>query len=293
MNDFQKMNKAKIQKQTLISTFVSSPAISSPITVQSPISKFMTSSEESPKDDLKKIDKKHPSISASKDKSKDKDKDYVPKKEEEAKLREKKRYSNEPIRNTVEKHLFESLFKRTTEFNDDSFTKLSKEDLERFCRKTEEELYRLFKKDTGQKYKAKYRSLIFNIKDLKNEQLFRKICKKEVGPYRFVRMTAEELASQELSEWRQNENKHQLDMIKKNELDLLTQPKNYVLKSHKGEEVMEDKEIDRINVGLPTSVEDVVAVLNNSLESEDDQRVISHGHTEYSHHQAHSTQSGK
>lgn len=290
MNDFQRMNKVKIQKQTLMSP----TTVSSPITVQSPISKFMTTSEESTKDEAKRVDKKHSGTSTSKDKLKDKDKNYLPKKEEEAKPKEKKHYTNEPIRNTVEKYLFESLFKRTTESIDDSFPKLSKEDLERFCRKTEEELYRLFKKDTGQKYKAKYRSLIFNIKDLKNEQLFRKICTKEVGPYRFVRMTAEELASQELSEWRQNENKHQLDMIKKNELDLLTQPKNYVLKSHKGEEVMEDKEIDRINVGLPTSVEDVVAVLNNSLKSEDDQQVVTHGHTEYSHHhQVHSTQSSK
>lgn len=288
MNDFQKMNIDKTQKQTVIS----SPSTSSPVTVQTSISKFFTQSQDTPKEDLKKIQKKQSSTLVKKEKSKDKD--YVPKKEDEdkSKNKDKKRYSSEPIRNTVKKCLFDHLFKRTTDSTDDSFPKLSKEELEKFCRKTEEELYRLFNKDAGHKYKTKYRSLVYNIKDLKNEQLFRKICTKEIGPYRFVRMTAEELASQELSEWRQNENKHQLDMIKKNELDLLTQPKNYILKSHKGEEVMEDKETGRVNEGLSTSVDDVVAVLSNSLENEDDQGVVSHP-AEYIHLQSHSTPSSK
>lgn len=278
------MIKQNIQKKTIE---LPSPSASSPVTVQATISKFLTTPCDSSKDrSSKKDDKRHSLASTSKDKTKDKDRDYVPKKEDKEKLtpKDKKRYSNEPIRDTVEKQLFESLFKRTTESTDESFKKLNKEELQKFCRKTEEELYRLFNRDTGQKYKTKYRSLKFNINDLKNEQLFRKICSKEIDPYRFVRMTAEELASQELSEWRQNENKHQLDMIKKNELDLLTQPKSYVLKSHKGEEVMEDKGTDIINVALPTSVEDVVGVLNNSVESEDDHSNVLHGYNEYSHH---------
>ncbi|ALC46569.1 TfIIS, partial [Drosophila busckii] len=72
------------------------------------------------------------------------------------------------------------------------------------------------------KYKSKYRSLMFNIKDRKNKTLFDKICAKQVDPKQLVRMTAAELASQELAKWREEENKHQLDMIKKSELDMLS-----------------------------------------------------------------------
>lgn len=52
-----------------------------------------------------------------------------------------------------------------------------------------------------------------------------------------VRLSPEELASQELAEWRDQEAKHQLELIKKSELDLLAASKTYVLKTHKGEEV--------------------------------------------------------
>lgn len=52
-----------------------------------------------------------------------------------------------------------------------------------------------------------------------------------------MRLSPEELASQELAEWRDQEAKHQLELIKKSELDLLAASKTYVLKTHKGEEV--------------------------------------------------------
>lgn len=123
-------------------------------------------------------------------------------------------------------------------------SKLGAEEIEQFALDTEQEMFALFSRDTGHKYKAKYRSLTFNIKDRKNETLFQKICERAVKPYRLVRMSPEELASQELAKWRENENKHQLDMIKKSEMDLLACAKSYVLKSHKGEEVMENMNAD-------------------------------------------------
>jgi hypothetical protein len=42
------------------------------------------------------------------------------------------------------------------------------------------------------------------------------------------------MASQELALWREREAKHQLDMIKKSELELLKCNRQYVLKTHKG-----------------------------------------------------------
>lgn len=103
----------------------------------------------------------------------------------------------------------------------------------------ESQLYKCFG-DTGQKYKNKYRSLIFNIKDAKNQTLWRRICEKAVNPYQLVRLSPDDLASQELALWREREAKHQLDMIKKSELELLNCTRQYVFKTHKGEQVFED-----------------------------------------------------
>lgn len=54
-------------------------------------------------------------------------------------------------------------------------------------------------------------------------------------------MSPDDLASQELARWREQETKHQLEMIKKSELEMLSINRTYVLKTHKGEQVMEDK----------------------------------------------------
>lgn len=87
----------------------------------------------------------------------------------------------------------------------------------------EEELFNFFK-DTGQKYKNKYRSLVFNLKDQKNN-LFRRVADKSLSPHQLVRLTPEELASTELAQWREREAKHEIDMIKKTELENLSQSK--------------------------------------------------------------------
>lgn len=117
----------------------------------------------------------------------------------------------------------------------------------------EEELHIMFK-ETNAKYKAKYRSLIFNIKDKKNLTLFRKIADKSLSPVQLVQLTPEELASQELAQWREREARHQLEMIKKTELDLMQLAKTVVMKTHKGEQVVENEDGLGAKV-LETSVE--------------------------------------
>lgn len=141
--------------------------------------------------------------------------------------------------------------------------RLALDEIKEFANNVENELYLLFKKECNQKYKVKYRSLIFNIRDRKNLTLFQKICEKTITPYRLVRMEPQEMASQALAQWRENENKHQLDMIKKSELELLACSKSYVLKTHKGEEVLESAKADRVELDSNVAVEDVVNVLNN------------------------------
>ncbi|EFX65711.1 hypothetical protein DAPPUDRAFT_32159, partial [Daphnia pulex] len=86
----------------------------------------------------------------------------------------------------------------------------------------------------------------FNIKDPKNLGLFRKIIEKQITPGQLVKMSTEELASKELAEWREQEAKHQLDIIQKTELELMTMSNKYLVKTHKGEEIIEEagKELD-------------------------------------------------
>lgn len=126
----------------------------------------------------------------------------------------------------------------------------------------EEELNALLKESA--KYKNKFRSLVFNIKDPKNQTLFRKIADGSITPDQVVRLTSEEMASQELAQWREREARHQLDMIKKNELELLQQAKTIVMKTHKGEQVIENE--DGISSKNPeTSVTELESALSSNV----------------------------
>ena len=59
----------------------------------------------------------------------------------------------------------------------------------------EDALYRFYDKDVGPKYKAKYRSLVFNIKDEKNEGFFKDIVTRKISPKHLVSLTADEMAN--------------------------------------------------------------------------------------------------
>jgi len=142
------------------------------------------------------------------------------------------------LRSNVKKSLLESLSSRISE---EPELKTTEQNLEELISKIEEELFNHFGK-VDQKYKTKYRSLLFNIKDPKNLNFFKKIMFKWVTPYQLVRMTADEMASQELAEWRERENKHQIEMIRKTELDMMNQSKALLMKTHKGEEIIESRD---------------------------------------------------
>ncbi|CAH0766459.1 unnamed protein product [Diatraea saccharalis] len=171
----------------------------------------------------------------------------------------------ETIRDNVRKALQEQLSQRMTE---NKSSKFSEAEIQQFSIDTEHELHELFR-DVGMKYKAKYRSLMFNIKDRKNLSLWQKICDRTITPKQLVRLSPEELASQELAQWRDKEVKHQLELIKKSELDMLAASKTYVLKTHKGEEVMETKESVSTELDPNVPVEDLVTALNDSTVGED------------------------
>lgn len=173
--------------------------------------------------------------------------------------------NGDSIRISVRKTLCEQLVLRTRATDNAIAKKLSDDEITEFVTATEAALFKMFG-DTSNKYRAKYRSLIFNIKDRKNETLFAKISNKAIQPEQLVRMSPEELASQELAKWRENENKHQLEMITKSELDMLACAKSYVLKTHKGEEVIETSS-QRVVLDPSIDAADVVSVLNSSTVS--------------------------
>ena len=175
-----------------------------------------------------------------------------------------------PLRKNVTKGLKDALKTRVEKTEG---VTISDDELDKLVKNIEDSLYKYYNKDVGTKYKSKYRSLVFNIKDQKNNGLFRKIVRKEYSPSRIVSMTAEEMANKQLKEWRQAELKHDIEKIKSHEMEMAQIGTKLVMKTHKGDMVMEDGkessmvELKNDEVMLPDEVRDyqfnVVLVLVN------------------------------
>ncbi|XP_039994981.1 PHD finger protein 3 [Xiphias gladius] len=147
----------------------------------------------------------------------------------------KKPVSVEAIRRSVRDSLKEILIQRLKE----SDLNISVERASEVAKKTERELFHLYK-DTDNKYKNKYRSLMFNLKDTKNNVLFKRVLKGEISPGNLIRLSPEELASKELAAWRQRENRHTIEMIEKEQREAERRPITKI--THKGEIEIESQE---------------------------------------------------
>ncbi|XP_056291994.1 PHD finger protein 3 isoform X2 [Pseudoliparis swirei] len=147
----------------------------------------------------------------------------------------KKPVSVEAIRRSVRDSLGEILLQRLKE----SDLNVSAERASDVAKKMERELFYLYK-DTDNKYKNKYRSLMFNLKDTKNNVLFKRVLKGEISPGNLIRMSPEELASKELAAWRQRENRHTIEMIEKEQREAKRRPITKI--THKGEIEIESQE---------------------------------------------------
>ncbi|KAA8583892.1 hypothetical protein FQN60_015100 [Etheostoma spectabile] len=147
----------------------------------------------------------------------------------------KKPVSVEAIRRSVRDSLKEILIQRLKESDLD----VSVERASEVAKKTERELFHLYK-DTDNKYKNKYRSLMFNLKDTKNNVLFKRVLRGEISPGNLIRMSPEELASKELAAWRQRENRHTIEMIEKEQREAERRPITKI--THKGEIEIESQE---------------------------------------------------
>nr|XP_032808867.1 uncharacterized protein LOC116941667 [Petromyzon marinus] len=157
------------------------------------------------------------------------------------------------IRQTVRKAFRDTLLKR---FKEIGGPKVNMKDVARLALQIEKELY-AFLGHAESKYKTKYRTLSFNLKDQKNKGLCGQVLAGEVSPHTVVRMSPQQMASQELAEWRARENKHMIELIEKEQQQMEKRP--ITKTTHKG----------LVEIGDVTSLVDMQ---NSTLEREVDKR---------------------
>ncbi|XP_062223729.1 uncharacterized protein LOC133922416 [Phragmites australis] len=146
----------------------------------------------------------------------------------------------------VTESLTESESKRMKSANEAVINKDSlNQKAESLAFKIEEELFKLFG-GVNKKYKEKGRSLLFNLKDKSNPELIERVLSGDIAPERLCSMTAEDLASKELSQWRlaKAEEFAQMVVLPTTEVDV----RRLVRKTHKGEFQVEVEEPDGISV---------------------------------------------
>ncbi|CAB4316458.1 unnamed protein product [Prunus armeniaca] len=134
---------------------------------------------------------------------------------------------------------------------------------EELASRIEAELFKLFG-GVNKKYKEKGRSLLFNLKDRNNPELRERVMSGEIPPERLCSMTAEELASKELSEWRmaKAEELAQMVVLPDSEVDM----RRLVKKTHKGE--VEVEQYDSASVEVPVDTTSHAQSLPRSKEME-------------------------
>ncbi|KAF4107568.1 hypothetical protein G5714_011932 [Onychostoma macrolepis] len=108
---------------------------------------------------------------------------------------------NNQMRSNIRRSLTDILYKRVSDSDDLS---MSESEVGKLAVSIEKEMFNLYM-NTDNKYKNKYRSLMFNLKDPKNKGLFYRVVGGEISPFRLVRLSPEELLSKEMSDWRKSE----------------------------------------------------------------------------------------
>ncbi|KAI1892800.1 hypothetical protein AGOR_G00137250 [Albula goreensis] len=107
---------------------------------------------------------------------------------------------NNQIRHDIRRSLTEILIKRVSDSDD---LEMTEKEVGRLAVSIEKEMYNLFL--NTDKYKKKYRTIMFSLKDTKNKGLFFRIIRGEVTPFNLVRFSPEELLSQDVSGWMHKE----------------------------------------------------------------------------------------
>ncbi|XP_021540091.1 SPOC domain-containing protein 1 [Neomonachus schauinslandi] len=139
------------------------------------------------------------------------------------------------VRGTVVRAMQEVLWSRLQDLPD---LVLSEEAVEGIAVGIETALFDLIQA-TSCRYKTKYRSLLFNLRDPRNPDLFLKVVQGDVTPHDLVRMSSTQLAPQELARWRDQEEKRGLEIIEQQQKEPCSLPAFKL--THKGEvEILRD-----------------------------------------------------
>ncbi|KAL6556588.1 hypothetical protein OROGR_005876 [Orobanche gracilis] len=115
--------------------------------------------------------------------------------------------------------------------------------------KIESELFKLFG-DVNKKYREKGRSLLFNLKDRNNPDLRESVMSGGISPEKLCSMSAEELASKELSQWRMAKAEELAQMVVLPDTEVGV--RRFVKKTHKGEYQVEVDHDDSISAEVPS-----------------------------------------
>ncbi|KAL5783202.1 hypothetical protein ACOSP7_008231 [Xanthoceras sorbifolium] len=129
----------------------------------------------------------------------------------------------------------------------------------------EAELFKLFG-GVNKKYKEKGRSLLFNLKDRSNPELRERVMSGEISPHRLCSMTAEELASKELSEWRMAKAEEFAQMVVLPDSD--GDMRRLVKKTHKGEFQVEVEQVDTASADVSVGASSLVRASSKVNEKE-------------------------
>ncbi|XP_031228843.1 death-inducer obliterator 1 [Mastomys coucha] len=130
---------------------------------------------------------------------------------------------NSQIRQNIRRSLKEILWKRV---NDSDDLIMTENEVGKIALHIEKEMFNLFQV-TDNRYKSKYRSIMFNLKDPKNQGLFHRVLREEISLAKLVRMKPEELVSKELSMWTEKPTKSVIESRTK----LLNESKKNTTKS--------------------------------------------------------------
>ncbi|KAJ1065267.1 hypothetical protein K5549_006076 [Capra hircus] len=139
------------------------------------------------------------------------------------------------VRDTVVRTMQEALWSRLRKHPD---LVLSEKVVEGIAAGIEAALFNLTQA-TNSRYKTKYRSLLFNLRDPRNPELFLKVVHGDITPHGLVRMSSVQLAPQELARWRDREEKRGLEIIEQLRKEPHSLPASKL--THKGEvEILRD-----------------------------------------------------
>lgn len=138
----------------------------------------------------------------------------------------------------IKQKIKETLTSRSKQIKD---INVPEDKIDKLAAEIESHLNECFKEGTT-KYLNKYRSLVFNLRDPKNQCLAANVLTGDISPSRLVRMSSDEMASNELAKWRERENKHSIELIKRDAQ--LAAQQVIVKKTHKGELVIGGLSLD-------------------------------------------------